>query len=367
MLPHREIFKKAAGMTFRTRQIRLCCVGAMMLLVSQANGRAADFTVGTASAHSGQKATGYVEVPAGIDESTRLPVTVISGAKPGPTLALIAGAHGTEYASSVALAQLSARISPAELSGTLVILPLLNVASYLQKVVHINPVDHKGVGGYPGKIDGTQSERIAYAVYHQVIEKCDHLIDYHGGDLDENLHPYSYWTNTGKPELDKTSRDMLFAFGLRTIIIKQPGRGVDSAALALGKASITVEAGRAGTTEAADIAVLIDGTMNVMRYLKMLPGPSSSTLEHPLWISKLTIVKSEQEGIFYPAIVPEAYVHQGMSVGYITDYFGNKTADIVAPVTGVVTLVCSVPTMKKGDNIVYIGEIGEDPAMSVTH
>jgi hypothetical protein len=56
-----------------------------------------------------------------------------------------------------------------------------------------------------------------------------------------------------------------------------------------------------------------------------------------------------------------------MSVGYITDYFGNKTADIVAPVTGVVTLVCSVPTMKKGDNIVYIGEIGEDPAMSVTH
>jgi predicted deacylase len=130
----------------------------------------------------------------------------------------------------------------------------------------------------------------------------------------------------------------------------------------MGKASITVEAGRAGTTEAADVGALIDGTMNVMRYLKMLQGPVGMSLQNPLWISKLTIVKSEQDGIFYPSVVPEAYVHQGMTVGYITDYFGNKIADVMSPLTGVITLVCSVPTMKKGDNVVYIGEIGEDPA-----
>jgi predicted deacylase len=348
-------------MIFQARHIRLWVVSLGVVIFSAAAGQAADVTVGTASAHTGQKATGYIVVLAGVDAATNLPVILINGAKSGPTFALIAGAHGTEYASSLALAQLATRVDPSELSGTLIILPLLNVESYLQKIVHVNPVDHKGVGGYPGKVDGTQSERIAYAVYHQVIEKCDHLIDYHGGDLDENLHPYSYWTNTGKPELDKMSREMLFAFGLRTIIIKQPGRGVDSAALALGKASITVEAGRAGTSEAADIGVLIDGTLNVMRYLKMLEGPVTSSLQHPLWISKLTIVKSEQEGIFYPSVVPEAYVQQGMTVGYITDYFGNRIAEVTAPLTGVITLVCSVPTMKKGDNVVYIGEIGSDP------
>jgi predicted deacylase len=349
-------------MTFPSEQLRTCFLILPLLFATHSTVRAADVSVGTATAHSGQKATGYIEVPAGVDEATKLPVIVINGANSGPTLALIAGAHGTEYASSVALTQLAVRVNPADLSGTLVILPLINVASYLQKVVHINPVDHKGVGGYPGKADGTQSERIAYAVYHQVIEHCDHLIDYHGGDLDENLHPYAYWTDSGKPDLDKTSREMLFAFGLQTIIIKKIGRGLDSSALGLGKASITVEAGRAGTTEAADLAVLIEGTLNVMRYLKMLPGPISSALASPLWISKLTIVKSEQEGIFYPSVVPESYVHQGMTVGYITDYFGNKTADVTAPVTGVVTLVCSVPTMKKGDNVVYIGEIGQDPS-----
>jgi uncharacterized protein len=333
-----------------------------MLLGLGTAAQAADVTVGTATAATGQKATGYLEVPAGVDAATNLPVIVINGAHPGPALALISGVHGTEYASTVALAQLAARVDPAELSGTLIVLPLLNVASYLQKVVHVNPVDQKRVGGYPGKADGTQSERIAYAVYKQVIVKCDHLIDYHGGDLDENLHPYSYWTNTGKPDLDKTSREMLFAFGLRTIIIKQPGRGLDATALSLGKASITVEAGRAGTTEAADLAVLIDGTLNVMRYLKMLPGPVTTSSQRRLWLSKITMVKSDYEGIFYPSVVPEGYVHQGMTVGYITDYFGNKIADVTAPVTGVVTLVCSVPTMKKGDNVVYIGEVGEDPA-----
>jgi hypothetical protein len=51
-----------------------------------------------------------------------------------------------------------------------------------------------------------------------------------------------------------------------------------------------------------------------------------------------------------------------MTVGYITDYFGNKIADMTAPVSGVITLVSSVPTMKKGDNVVYLGEIGDDPA-----
>jgi predicted deacylase len=323
---------------------------------------AADLTIGTATARSGQKATGYIEVPAGVDAATSLPVIVINGAKPGPKLALIAGAHGTEYASILALVQLIPHIDAAELSGALIILPLLNVASYQQKVVHRNPIDSKGVGGYPGKADGTQSERIAHAVHTQVIEKCDHLIDYHGGDLDENLHPYSYWTNTEKPDLNSMSRDMVLAFGLKTVIIKQArGRGLDTTALGMGKASITVEAGHAGTTEAADIGVLIEGTMNVMRYLNMLPGTAKIPYDHPLWVSKFTIVKGDQDGIFYPNVVPEAYVRQGMNLGYLTNYYGEKIADIPAPVSGVILVVCSVPTMKKGDNVAYIGEIGEDP------
>jgi hypothetical protein len=42
-------------------------------------------------------------VPAGSDAALSIPVAVFHGAKPGPVLALVSGAHGTEYASIVAL------------------------------------------------------------------------------------------------------------------------------------------------------------------------------------------------------------------------------------------------------------------------
>src|SRR5580658_6367679 len=155
---------------------------------------AADVTVGTASAQPGHKATGFIPVPAGSDAATDLPVIVIQGAKPGPILALVAGAHGTEYASIIALEKLAHSTDPAVLSGTLVILPLVNLASFLQKVPHLNPIDGKNMNRfYPGKPDGTQTERASFAIAKQVLEKCDYLIDLHGGDLDENLRRYSYW------------------------------------------------------------------------------------------------------------------------------------------------------------------------------
>src|SRR5882762_5935868 len=66
----------------------------------------APFTVGTATAARGQKAIGTIEVPAGSDAGLSIPVAVFRGAKPGPVLALVSGAHGTEYASIIALEKL---------------------------------------------------------------------------------------------------------------------------------------------------------------------------------------------------------------------------------------------------------------------
>src|SRR5262245_3152950 len=54
------------------------------------------FTVGAATARRGQKVTGVIAVPAGVDAGTNIPVAVVHGAKPGPVLALVSGAHGTE-------------------------------------------------------------------------------------------------------------------------------------------------------------------------------------------------------------------------------------------------------------------------------
>jgi len=324
------------------------------------------FSVGTATARRGQKVTGVIAVPAGVDAATNIPVAVIHGAKPGPVLALVSGAHGTEYTSIIALEKLIGMLDPAEISGTVIIVPLVNIPSFEQKVPHVNPVDGKSMNRmYPGKMDGTQTDRASYLITKQVVEQCDHLIDYHGGDLDESLRPYSYWTTTGNAKQDQFSREMVLAFGLDHIIIsadrpKDPNasRYLENTATTRGKPSITVEAGHAGTVEPEDLAALVDGSIGVMRFLKMLPG-TTAPIEHPVWVEKILTIASEQTGIFYPLVKRGTYVEQGMKVGYVTDYVGKTIFEARAPGAGVVLYICAVPSMTKGATIANIGVVAK--------
>jgi uncharacterized protein len=348
------------------RPISAAILCGFVFLISSAAQTRATFTVGSATAAPGQKATGTIEVPAGTDPGTSIPVAVFHGAKPGPVLALVSGAHGTEYASIIALEKLIALLNPADLSGTVVIVPLVNIQSFEQKVPHINPVDRKSMNRfYPGKMDGTQTERASYLITKQVVEQCDHLIDLHGGDLDESLRPYSYWTKTGNEKQDQISREMVLAFGLDHIIIStdrpkdpQASRYLENTATTRGKPSITAEAGYAGTVETDDVNALANGCLSVMRYLGMLPG-APLMIEHPVWIEKVVTLASEQTGMFYPLVKRGTYVEQGMKVGYVTDYLGKIIFEARAPVTGVVLYVCAVPSMTKGATIANIGVVAK--------
>ena len=327
----------------------------------------ATFSVGTATARRGQKVTGAIVVPAGVDAATSIPVAVVHGAKPGPVLALVSGAHGTEYASIIALEKLIAILNPAEISGTVIIVPLVNIASFERKVPHVNPVDDKSMNRwYPGKMDGTQTDRATYMITKQVVEQCDHLIDLHGGDLDESLRPYSYWTRTGNEPQDRISREMVLAFGLDHIIIsterpKDPNasRYLENTATTRGKPSITAEAGHAGTVEPEDLAALVNGCLSVMRYLKMLPGAPAS-IAHPVWIEKVLTITSSETGIFYPLVKRGTYVEQGMKVGYVTDYVGKTILEARAPAAGVVLYICAVPSMTKDAAIANVGVVKRD-------
>lgn len=324
----------------------------------------APFSVGTASAAPGQKANGYIEVPAGVDAGTNIPVVVVNGAKPGPVLALVTGAHGTEYVSIIAVEKLIGELDPAQLSGTVILLPLVNIASFEQKVPHVNPIDNKSMNRYyPGKLDGTQTDRVLYMITKDVVDHCDYLIDYHGGDLDESLRPYAYWGAVGKEAQDKTSKQMVLAFGLDHIIIwsERPidptaTRYLDNTASVRGKASIVVEAGHAGTVESDDVAVLVNGTLSTMRYLKMIPG-EPHFIENPVWLAKVVDVLSDGPGIWYPYVKRGTYVQEGMKLGKITDYFGKVIQEPRAPVSGVALHVNAVPSLKKGDNIADIGVV----------
>lgn len=340
----------------------------VLLLIFASCAVAQNFTVGTATATPGQKAFGTIDVPAGKDAATSIPVAVFRGTKPGPVLALVSGSHGTEYASIIALEKVIQTLDPAQISGTVIVLPLVNLPSFQQKVPHVNPVDGKSMNRfYPGNPDGTQTERVSWAITKQVIDRCDYLIDYHGGDLDENLRPYAYWPKSGDAKHDTITRDMVLAFGLDHIIVwsdrpKDPNasRYLDNTANTRGKPAIAVEAGYSGTVQPEDVRKLVDGTMSVMRYLKMLTG-APIPVEHPVWIGKIDTVESTQPGIFYPMVDRGTYVAQGTRLGYVTDYFGRTVFEATAPSAGVVLYICGVPSMKQGDTIANVGEITTTP------
>ena len=320
--------------------------------------------VGTAVAERGKRATGVIAVPAGSDAATNIAVAVVHGAKPGPVIAIVAGAHGTEYSSILAVERLIALLDPSQMSGTAILVPLVNVASFEQKIAHVNPVDGKSMNRfYPGRMDGTQTERASYLMTKEVVEQCDHLIDLHGGDIDESLRPYSYWTVTGKQDQDAISREMLLAFGLDHIIIsadrpKDPAasRYLENTASTRGKPSITAEAGHAGTTESEDIGALVSGCINVMRYLRILPG-AAAVVEKPVWIEKVATIASEYTGMFYPLVKRGMYVEQGSRVGYITDYLGRTIFEAKAPESGVILFIRAVPSMTKGETIANVGVV----------
>jgi predicted deacylase len=216
---------------------------------------------------------------------------------------------------------------------------------------------------YPGKADGTQTERASFLVTKQVVDRSDFLIDYHGGDLDESLRPYAYWGPTGKESQDHVSKAMVLAFGLDHIIIwhDRPtdlaaSRYLDNTASLRGKPAIVVEAGYAGTVETDDVALLVNGTLSVMRALKMLPG-APHFIENPVWLDKVVDIISDGPGIWYPLVKRGSYVQEGMKLGYVTDYFGKVILEPRAPQAGVVLHVNAVPSLKKGDNIANLGVI----------
>ena len=333
-------------------------------LALAAGAQAQPLAVGTARAERGHTATGYIEVPAAADPATSIPVVVVHGARPGPVLAIVSGAHGTEYASIIAVERLIGALDPTQVTGSVILVPLVNRASFDQKVVHVNPVDGKSMNRfYPGKSDGTQTERASFLVTREVVDKCDHLIDLHGGDLDESLRPYSYWTKTGRTEQDRISYEMVLAFGLDHIIIsaERPtdpaaSRYLENTATTRGKPSITAEAGHAGTVEAEDVDALVRGCQGVMRYLKMLPG-AAEPIANPVWIESIASSTSDEAGIFYPLVKRGAYVAAGTPLGYVTDYFGKKVFEAKAPAAGVVLYICSVPSMAKGGTIANVGVV----------
>ena len=95
------------------------------------------FAVGPLRAEPGGSAHGMLEVPGAV-----IPVTVIHGSRSGPALALVAGLHGYEYPPILALQKLGAEVDAKRLSGTLILVHVANMPSFLGRTVYFLSLIH---------------------------------------------------------------------------------------------------------------------------------------------------------------------------------------------------------------------------------
>ncbi len=354
--PCRELTRLFTILTF------ICLASALIAAQSRP-----DFTVGSITAKAGETASGMIQIPAATDEATTIPISVIHGSQPGPAFALIAGNHGYEYTSIVALQRLLTQIDPKRLSGTVIMVHVANMPSFLKRTIYYSPVDGKNLNRvYPGRIDGTVSERIAYQITREVIERADYVIDLHCGDGNESLRPYSYWdVNAGGPEVIEKSKQMALAFGMDHIVMDRE-RPTDrnrslycsTTATTRGKPAITTESGGLGMTDNESIARIEHGVINVMRFLKMIEG-SPKMVEHPIFIDRNTVLRSDATGIFYPLAERGHAVAKGTLMGYVTDFFGKRIFDLRAPFGGTVLYILGTPPVSQGEPLAMIGQISE--------
>ena len=179
-----------------------------------------NFTVGEITVPRGEQVSGFIIVPKGMDEGSKIPVTIAHGVSDGPVLALIAGTHGYEYPPITALQAVRAQIDPAALSGTIIMVHIANMPSFLGRTIYYTPGDGKNLNRmYPGDPKGSISQRIAHLLTTEVIDQADYLVDLHGGDGNEALRPYVYMPVTGDAAFDAKIEGLAVAFGLDHIVM----------------------------------------------------------------------------------------------------------------------------------------------------
>jgi len=295
-------------------------------------------------------------------EGVAIPITTITGAKPGTALALIAGNHGYEYPPILALQRLRDQIDAATLAGTVIMVHVANMPSFLGRTVYFSPADGKNLNRvYPGRADGSVSERIAYAVTKHVIEAADYVLDLHCGDGNESLRPYVYQAVTSDDRMNAETARLALAFGIDHILIDR-NRPTDPAAslycsttaITRGKPALTIESGSLGQSDDESVERIVHGVRGVMRELKMVAeGPPP--VAQPVYLEPNVVLTSPETGLLYPLVERDQKIAEGTPLVRITDFFGEEVAVVRSPIGGVVLYVVATPPIVKGQPVGCVG------------
>lgn len=293
-----------------------------------------------------------------------IPAMVLAGVQPGPTLLVSAGVHGDEFEGIVALQTLAAQFNPAELHGTFVAVPVVNMPAY-EAGLRVNPDDRQDLArAFPGDRRGTVTEQIAYVFTQQLIRHADFYCDLHSAGQYYAIEPWVGYQL--KPELLPRQREAAALFGLPTVwgTPYLPGRTL-SAAAQYNVPSLYAEVTGEGRCRDEDVAALVHGVRQLLGWLGITSGP-------PQPHQPLRVVEDERPdagylqgqlraacgGLFRPAVRLGQQVTQGELFGTIVGPAGETLAMATTPANGRVVFLRTFPRVVAGDPL---GTVMETP------
>ena len=284
----------------------------------------------------------------------RVPIILINGKNPGKTLYLQAISDGNELNGIAVIHEILTNINPEQLSGQLIVVPILNLHAFHAKQAY-SPVDNLKMNRcFPGRPDGTSSYRIAYQLFEKAIKQADYCIDLHQGGVSPMIDEVRVRVGD-KHELHKECLELARVFGIGYILDQKGPKGqLAQTAPEIGIPTIDPELGGTYGWDEESINKGVRGVMNVLKYYQFVDGEVEIP-EQQVVINRFESVISNQAGFIYYKKALYDHIKPRDTIAEIKDVFGNVIETIRATEEGIFWAHPIYPMVASGG---VIGKIG---------
>ena len=311
---------------------------------------------------------GFLRLPYSRDDSAwgsvMIPITVIRNGD-GPTALLTGANHGDEYEGPVALQELALTLSPEEVSGRVIIVPFFNYPA-VRAGTRTSPIDRCNLNRtFPGRADGTVTEKIADYFQCRLVPMADLVLDFHSGGRTLDFVPFASAHVLDDKEQEAACLAAVRAFNApyTMMLLEIDAVGMyDTAVERQGKTFVTTELGGGGTATAASIRIARKGLRNVLQQAGILEGEPevgpSTMLDMP---DGDCFVFAMHDGMIEPLVDLGEHVEKGENIARIwpADRTGIMPFDYLAKRDGILAARHFPGLVKSGDCLAVVAvEVG---------
>lgn len=282
-----------------------------------------------------------------------IPVQVIYGIKPGPTLALVSGVHGDEINGMEVMREVMPFIDPEKLSGCIIMVPVVNIFGFLHSSRYL-PDGRDLNRCFPGNPKGSMASRLAHLFSEEIIAKADYAIDFHTAALGRMNFPHIR-ANT------RNQNNLAFAklFGSSLIVHSNTIEGSFRHAAKKHRCqAIVFEGGEVNRFHNDVLHKSVDGVWHVLKKLKMCKPPSRLHPQGKTVISKSSSwIRANRSGIFRLFKDLGGQVKAKEHIGVVSNIFGDVIGRVRASHDGIIIGMSTDPKVHKGEAIVHVARL----------